>query len=122
MEIINVPNKKDNRGVLSIIENIQPFEIKRVYYITQVPNRLIERGGHKHKICKQLLVCLNGSCSIHIINKQIGVDSIVILDSESKSLLLEPGDWHKMFEFSQGSVLLVLASEKYDPDDYILEI
>lgn len=114
--ILNLPTFKDERGSLTVIEKILPFEVKRVFYIYDVKGK---RGGHRHKKTIQALVCLNGSCEIYINNGK--KEEIVTLNSPSKCLILEPEDWHTMENFSQGSVLLVLASEFYDKNDYMYE-
>ncbi len=114
--LIDLPTFVDNRGKLTVIEKILPFEIKRVYYIYEVKTK---RGGHRHKKNFQALVCLNGSCEIFINDGE--KKETILLDSPSKCLILEPKDWHTMDNFSDGSILLVLASEYYDVNDYIDE-
>jgi hypothetical protein len=114
---LDLPTFNDNRGKLSVIENILPFKIKRVYFIYDVQGL---RGGHKHKKTIQALVMLNGTCEIYV-NDGI-MEKIFILDNPSKCLILEPKDWHTMDKFSFGSSLLVLASETYKKSDYIWEM
>ena len=117
-QFIMLPSVYDRRGGVSIIERVLPFSIKRVYYIYDVPADSV-RGGHRHKKNVQALVCVSGSCRINIDD---GTEkSSVVLDSPSKCLVLHPRDWHTMDSFSQGAVLLVLASEYYDASDYIDE-
>jgi hypothetical protein len=77
------------------------------------------RGGHRHKKTVQALVSVTGSCVAEWNNgRQKGVET---LDAPDKLLLVEPEDWHLMRDFSPDSVLLVLASEPFDPGDYIDE-
>jgi hypothetical protein len=115
-EIINLPVFSNNTGNLTVIEKVLPFEIKRVYYIYDAIGK---RGGHRHKKNRQALICLNGSCEIYVNN---GLnESIFLLDSPQKCLLLDTIDWHTMDKFSKGSILLVCASDYYDVDDYIDE-
>ena len=97
-------------------QDLIPFEIKRVYYIYDAIGK---RGGHRHKNTDQALICLNGSCEIYLNNQ--GEESTVLLDSPEKCLIVHKDDWHTMDQFSKGSILLVLASTKYDVNDYIDE-
>lgn len=115
--LFELPTFLDERGKLTVIENQVNFDIKRVYYIYDVKS--LRRGGHKHKITKQALICVSGSCRIYVKNKLNERD--FSLDDPKICLLLEPEDWHYMDDFSAGTVLLVLASEKFDADDYIDE-
>jgi dTDP-4-dehydrorhamnose 3,5-epimerase-like enzyme len=116
-EIITLPTYKDSRGSLTIIEKLLPFEIKRIYYIYDCSN--LPRGGHRHKKNIQGLVCAKGSCTIDW-NNGIEKGSIALSKPDTLLLLL-PEDYHIMHDFSTDAVLLVLASEYFDPDDYIDE-
>ena len=114
--IIDLPSFKDERGSLTVIEKVLPYDIKRIYYVYDVTNK---RGGHKHIKTVQALIVLNGSCEIFIDN---GIkEETILLDSPSKCLIVEPKDWHTMDKFSKDSVLLVLSSEFYDEEDYIVD-
>jgi dTDP-4-dehydrorhamnose 3,5-epimerase-like enzyme len=116
-KILHLPTHVDSRGKLTVIEKVLPFEIKRVYYIYDCSD--VERGGHRHAKNAQALACVKGSCEIEWSD---GRDSgIVILDSPSILLVVMPEDFHTMRKFSEDAVLLVLASEYFDPDDYIDE-
>lgn len=115
-KIISLPTFSDSRGSLTIIEQFSEFEIKRIYYIYDVDG---SRGGHRHKKTTQGLICLSGRCQVYINNGES--EKIVELDSPEKCLILEPEDWHTMDNFTESSVLLVLASEYYDREDYIDE-
>lgn len=114
--IIDLPTFKDERGWLTVMEKLLPFEIKRFYCIYDVAQK---RGGHRHKKTVQALICVSGSCEIYV-NDGLKKETF-LLDSPSKCLLLEPEDWHTMDNFSKGSTILVFASEFYDKDDYIDE-
>ncbi len=116
VSIIELPTFSDERGDLTAINKILPFKIKRIFYIY---NSKFPRGGHRHKKTTQALICLNGSVEISIQNPN-GQNKI-LLNSPNKCLVLKPEDWHTMENFSNGSILLVLASEHYDPNDYIYE-
>ena len=114
-ELIELPTYKDDRGSLTVIEKILPFEIKRVYYIYEAKGG--ERGYHSHKKTKQALIAVSGNCQIHI---KDGNDNLCfILDSPTKCLILEPQDFHWMNNFSKDCVLLALASHYYNKNDYI---
>lgn len=115
-QIINLPTFSDERGSLTVIEKILPFEIKRIYYIY---NATEKRGGHRHLKTVQALICVKGSCEIFINNGK--TKNTVLLDSPEKCLILSPEDWHSMDNFSDDCVLLVLASEFFDKSDYIDE-
>ncbi|MCD6433652.1 MAG: FdtA/QdtA family cupin domain-containing protein [Sulfurimonas sp.] len=117
-KLINLPTISDERGSLSVIERIADFDIKRVYYIYNTDGK--QRGGHRHKKTRQLLICISGSCSVFCENS-LKEKSSFELDSPQKCLIVEAEDWHNMQDFSKDAVLLVLASEYYDEDDYIDE-
>lgn len=115
--LIDLQTYTDKRGNLTVIEDVLPFAISRVFYIYGVDNS--ERGGHRHHKNVQAAVCIKGECKIYNDN---GVEkSIFHLDSPSKCVILEPRDWHKMYEFSEDAILMVLASEKFDEKDYIFD-
>jgi len=117
--IIKIPTYKDSKGSLTIIEKILPFDIKRVYYIYNVGDPNIIRGGHRHKKNIQALICINGKC---IISNNDGVKKDKFtLDSPDKCLIIEKKDWHQMHSFTSNAILLVLASEYYEGNDYIEE-
>lgn len=113
---IELPTFSDERGSLTVVEKILPFEIKRFYYIYNVFSK---RGGHRHHKTIQALISLNGSCEVYVNNGK--EEKIFLLDSPDKTLILEPQDWHTMDKFSKDTILLVLASEYYDINDYIDE-
>ena len=120
MEVIkyHFPPHGDERGQLVAIEALQhlPFEIKRVYYIYDtLPG--VRRGFHAHRCLQQILVCVHGSCKIHLDDGHETAE--VLLDSPSEGLYISNDTWREMYDFSEGAVLLVLASEHYDEADYI---
>ena len=113
-KIIEIPTFEDDRGFLTVMEDILPFDIKRVYWIYGADQQL--RGGHRHKITKQALVAVAGTVDLKINDGK--KESLYILDNPSKCIIVEPEDWHTMF-FRKNSVLLVFASHSYDKKDYI---
>jgi hypothetical protein len=115
--LVELKTFTDNRGSLSVIERELPFSVKRVFYIYNVDTSV--RGGHRHKKTIQAAICVNGSCRIY--NNNGVKEEYFNMDSPSKCLILQPEDWHQMDEFTNGSVLLVLASEIFDVNDYIFD-
>lgn len=103
--------------MLTVIENEISFSIKRVFFIYNVDDSI--RGGHRHHKTIQAAICVKGSCLIKCDDGII--KSEFNLDSPSKCLLINPIDWHTMHDFSEDCVLLVLASEYFDINDYIYE-
>lgn len=117
LEIIDIPKVQDPRGNLAFIEkDIIPFHINRVYYLYDVPSSA-HRGGHAHKKLYQVLVALSGSFEVHL--KDGDNETKITLNKPDKGLLIVPGIWREIGNFSSGSVCLVLASEEYDESDYI---
>jgi dTDP-4-dehydrorhamnose 3,5-epimerase-like enzyme len=108
----------DTRGSLVSLEQYKniPFNIKRVYYIFDT-KKDVPRGFHAHKSLEQVLICVNGSCKIKVDDGK-NVD-IFTLFSPEQGLYIGNNIWRKMFDFSQGCVLLVLASRYYDSKEYI---
>lgn len=116
-QILNLKTFTDTRGNLTVIERVIPFEIKRIFYIYGVDDSV--RGGHRHKKTVQAAICLRGSCKIY---NHTGLEKQeFILNSADQCLILQPTDWHQMYEFTDDAILMVLASEFFDADDYIYE-
>lgn len=117
MRIIDIPKIKDARGNLAVIEKeTVPFDIKRVYYLFDVPSDAY-RGGHAHKEQLELLVALSGSFEVVLDNGK--TKEKVMLNKPDKGLLIPTGVWRELENFSSGAVCLVLASGEFDEDDYI---
>ena len=115
--IIDLKTFTDDRGNLTVIEKVIPFDIKRIFYIYGVDDST--RGGHRHHKTMQAAICLQGHCTI---SNNTGVEKQeFVLDSPHKCLILDPNDWHTMHHFSKDAILMVLASEFFDPNDYIFE-
>ena len=110
----------DRQGDLSVVENGKdvPFDVKRVYYLYDIPGG-VERGGHAHKSLRQLIVAASGSFTV--ILDDGGEKRSITLNRPYQGLLVVPGIWRELVDFSSGAICLVLASEKYDENDYIRE-
>ena len=118
-KILSIPKIEDPRGNLSVIEKeVVPFEIKRVYYLYDVPAGA-ERGGHSHKEQQEFLIALSGSFDVILNDGK--VEKSVTLNKPFEGLLITNGIWRELKNFSSGAVCLVVASDVFDEDDYIRE-
>lgn len=117
-KIINLPKVLDKRGNLSIVEEINhiPFKIERTYWIYDVPGGE-KRGGHAYKENQELIIALSGSFDVIIDNGK--EREVYSLNRSFYGLLVPKGLWREMENFSTNSLALVLASTKYDENDYI---
>jgi hypothetical protein len=93
-----------------------PFDIKRVYYLYDVPGGE-SRGGHGHKALQQLIVAASGSFDVIVNDGK--VKRTISLSRPNMGLLMPPGLWRELDNFSSGSICLVLASLPYDEEDYL---
>ncbi len=114
---ISLPQIHDPRGDLTFVEggNHIPFDIRRVYYLYNVPVDS-ERGGHAHRDLEQIVFALSGSFCIKIDDGQ--TKSEYWLRDPRKGLYISRLVWREMEAFSQGAVCMVLASHPYDEADY----
>ena len=116
--VVSLPKVHNRAGNITAVENnlTAPFEIKRVYYLYDVPGGE-DRGGHAHKKLEQFIVAVSGAFDVIIddgFNKKI-----VRLDRPYMGLHVIPGIWRELENFSSGAICLVLASEVYDEQDYL---
>ena len=118
IKIIDIPKIIDpkGRGKLSVVEkNIIPFDIKRVYYLYDVPSDAY-RGGHAHKNLIQFMIPLSGSFEVLVDD---GANKTkIMLNKPHKGLLIPKGIWREMDNFSSGAVCAVLASDYFEEEDY----
>ncbi len=115
--LINLKTFMDIRGNLTVIEKVLPFDIKRIFFIYGVDESV--RGGHRHHKTYQAAICIQGSCVVS--NNDGSNREVFVLDNPGTCLLLEPKDWHQMHDFSPDAIFMVIASEYFDPEDYIYE-
>lgn len=112
------PPHGDDRGQLVALEALEdiPFAVKRVYYIYDTLPGVV-RGKHAHRCLEQILICVHGSCKVALEDGQERRE--ILLDDPTLGLYISNDTWREMYDFSEGAVLLVLASEHYDEADYI---
>jgi dTDP-4-dehydrorhamnose 3,5-epimerase-like enzyme len=117
-QIISIPAVHDKRGNLSVVEGGKsiPFNIKRVYYLYDVPGGA-KRGGHAHRKLEQLIIAASGSFTVVLHNGK-NKESYT-LNRSNMGLYIPRMTWREIENFSSGAVCLVLASEHYDESDYI---
>ena len=117
-QLIEIPIKKDQRGNLAIIEQWEeiPFEIKRIFWIFDVPTDG-QRAAHAHKELSQFITGIAGSFRIKLDDGER--KESVILDSPGKGLLISPGIWISLTDFSKDAVCLVVAPGDYNEGEYI---
>ena len=117
-QIVDIPAHGDTRGQLSVAEfgGVLPFVVRRVYWIYGTKPG-VSRGFHAHKQLRQLCVCVSGSVRMSLFDGRR--EESVVLDSKSQGLLIGPGLWRKMHDFSSDCVLMVFADAEYDEADYI---
>lgn len=117
-QIIDITKIVDPRGNLSVIEGGEtiPFDIKRVFYLYDVPADS-QRGGHAHHAAWQLMIAVAGSFDVVLDNGN--TEQRYTLNRPYRGLLIPPGYWRTMDNFSSGSVCLVLTNIHYDEADYI---
>jgi len=116
--VVSLPKISDPRGNLTFIEGGKhiPFEIKRLFYLYDVPTEE-GRGAHAHHTLHQFLVCLSGSFDVAVDDGEF--QATVHLNRPWKGLHVPPMIWAAEVNFDPGSVCLVLASDLYKEDDYI---
>lgn len=116
-KVIALPQVQTESGDITSINNSIniPFEVRRVYYLYDVPNRA-DRGGHGHKALYQLVVAISGSFDIELFD---GFNSVkYTLNQPDQGLLIVPGIWRILNNFSGGAICLVLSSDCYNEQDY----
>ena len=118
IHLVDIPQRCDARGALSVAElgGALPFPVRRVYWIHDTKAN-VSRGFHAHKKLRQLCVCVAGSVRLSLFDGRR--EESVVLNSITKGLLIRPGLWREMYDFSPDCVLMVFADAEYDAADYI---
>lgn len=117
IEIIDIPKIENSLGNIAVIENdVVPFDIKRVYYLYDIPSSSI-RGGHSHKNLQQVLIAISGS--FDVVLKDGNTISTITLNKPDKGLIIKHNIWRELENFSSGAVCLVLASDVFKEEEYI---
>ena len=116
--IIELDKHHHVKGNITVVENNKtiPFEVKRTYYLYDVPGGE-SRGGHAHKKLSQLIIAASGSFRVTLDDGN--VKRSFLLNRPYQGLYIVPGIWRELDDFSSGSVCLVLASMPYEVEDYI---
>lgn len=116
-KILNLPKIEDPRGNLSVIEKeIIPFNIKRVYYLYDLPSGS-ERGGHAHKEQQEFIIAVSGSFDVILDDGK--EKKTFSLNKPNEGLFVERNTWRELKNFSSGAVCLVVSSGEFDEEDYI---
>ncbi|MEG2573433.1 MAG: FdtA/QdtA family cupin domain-containing protein [Bacteroides sp.] len=118
--VFELPKEHNRAGNLTAVNNGAeiPFEVKRVYYIYDIPSG-VTRGGHAHKELYQYIIAASSSFDVLLDDGRN--KKIVHLDRPNFALQIVPGIWRELLNFSSGAICMVLASEKYNEPDYIRE-
>ncbi len=118
VRLVDIPTHGDSRGLLSVAElgGVLPFIVRRAYWVYGTQTG-VARGFHSHKTLSQLCICVKGS--VRFVLSDGRSESSVTLDRPDRGLLVCPGLWHEMHDFSGDCVLMVLADAEYDEADYI---
>lgn len=116
-KIIKFKTFVDTNGTLTVCDKALPFDIKRVFWIYDVGDDI--RGGHRHHKTVQALICVNGGCDVVVNDGQMKISYRI--EKPDECLIVEPEDWHIMEKFTPDALLMVMASEHYDPKDYIYD-
>ena len=118
IQLVPIPQHGDARGQLAVVElgGALPFVIRRAYWIHGTKPG-VSRGFHAHKKLRQLCVCVAGSVKVSLFDGQR--EESIVLDSPASGLLIGPGLWREMHDFSPDCVLMVFADAAHDEADYI---
>jgi hypothetical protein len=118
VKLVSLPTVQAARGDLTALElpQIVPFEVKRIFLVHHVSDLEI-RGEHAHKKCWQFLIAAAGSITVDVTDGKI--KETFLLDNPAQGLLIPPLVWGTQYNYSSDGSLLVLASEKFDPEDYL---
>ncbi len=113
-----LPVHSGQAGNLTVFEKLLPGDVKRAFFIENVPPDQ-QRAMHGHRIAHLALLCLRGSCQVYV--KNATSESTHALKTPAQCLLIEPGDWHILKHFSPDALLMVMSTQYYNPSDYFGE-
>ena len=118
VQLVDIPYRGDDRGGLSVAElgGALPFPVRRSYWIHGTKPG-VSRGFHAHKKLRQLCVCVAGSVKVRLFDGQR--EESIVLDSPASGLLIGPGLWREMHDFSPDCVLMIFTDSEYNEADYI---
>lgn len=116
VKLIKVPSVLTDGTLVQLQSPEIPFDIKRAYFIYGVSVGAV-RGAHTHRETVQVLFCIQGRIVVNLDDGKRGEK--VVLDKPNVGVLLEPGIWHEMQDFQKDTIILVLASKKHEPADYV---
>ncbi|MDT0559240.1 FdtA/QdtA family cupin domain-containing protein [Ichthyenterobacterium sp. W332] len=117
IKLLQIPKVHDVRGSLAVLEKQDlPFEIKRVYYLYDIPTDTY-RGGHAHKIQESIIIALSGSFEVVLDDGK--ERQSILLNKPNEGLYIGTGIWREIQNISSGAVCFVLASSEYDENEYI---
>jgi len=116
--VIDMAKVHSDNGNITVIENGDniPFEVKRVYYLYDVPSGEV-RGGHAHYELQQYIIAASGSFDV-VLNDGVNKRTIS-LNRPNLALHIVPGLWRELDNFSSGSISMVLASHTFEEKDYM---
>lgn len=119
VKMLEFPERGDERGYMVVVENMKdiPFEIERIFYIYGTDKGVI-RGQHANRKTEFVLINVAGKSKVKVLDGK-GNEVVFSLNRPHTGIYLPNMVWKDMYDFSEDSVLLVLASEPYDPDEYI---
>lgn len=119
VRMLEFPQKGDAKGYLVIVEGMKdiPFEIKRIFYIYGSDSTVI-RGQHANKRTEFILINVSGQSKVKVKDGR-GKEAVFLLDRPHMGIYLPKLVWKDMYDFSADSIILCLASEHYDPEEYI---
>ena len=118
VRVTDTPQFTDERGSLSVAEGMRgiPFDVKRIFWLYDIPEGKT-RAGHAHKTCWQAIVAVHGGCDIYLTDGQ--EETTLSLSHPTTMVSIPPGIWCELRNITNDAVIMVAASEHFDPEDYL---